>query len=59
MIKVNREGNQTEMPAVYYVTGSGLFPVPRERLGDVSTLKEEFHASESKRAIMLVMARRI
>jgi len=40
----------------YYVYGSGLIPVPDERVNDVSQLKSEFHASEAKRAMLYALA---
>ena len=47
------------MTRTYYVYGSGLIPVPHERVNDISQLKSEHHADESKRGMMLAMAIRV
>ncbi len=48
-----------KMMRTYYVYGSGLIPVPHERVNDISRLKSEYHADQSKRGVMLAMAIRV
>lgn len=43
----------------YYVYGSGLIAIPHTRINEVSLLKSEYHAEESRKAFMLAQARRI
>ena len=45
-----------EKTATYYVFGSGLIPIPRERVNDISELKSEFHRQESTRGVLLAYA---
>jgi hypothetical protein len=45
--------------ATYYVYGSGLVPIPHERVNEISTLKAEYHADEARKAWMLAWARKI
>lgn len=48
-----------EKTDTYYVFGSGLIPVPHERVNDISELKSEFHAQESRRGVLLAYAIRV
>jgi hypothetical protein len=48
------EGRQT-----YYVYGSGLVAVPYHRMNDVPEMKLEFHARESRNALLLAWARKL
>jgi hypothetical protein len=48
-----------KMTWTYYVYGSGLIPVPHERVNDIAKLKCEHHAEETRRASMYVMAIRV
>jgi len=44
---------------VFYVEGSGLFPVPSERLNEVPCLKEDYHRREVEKAWSMAVVRRI
>jgi hypothetical protein len=42
----------------YYVFGSGLMPVPCERVNEIPRLRFEFHAVEARKAMLLAAMRR-
>jgi hypothetical protein len=52
-------GKKEEHPRVYYVKGSGLFPVPAERLKEVERFKLEMRALQAERARALAGLRRV
>lgn len=54
----SNEGNQN-LKRVYYVYGSGLFPVPAERVNDVSQLRLEHHTREARAAAAVSVMRRL
>ncbi len=43
----------------YYVHGSGLMAVPYHRLNEIPELKLEFHANESRRAVLMASVRKV
>ena len=45
----------SKMKMIYLVRGSGLFPVPEDRLNEVPLLKVELHRSEVIKATMAAM----
>jgi len=55
--------NETGVPQreaqTYYVYGSGLIAIPRNRVNDVPELKSESHAAEAKRAMLFAWARKL
>ena len=55
--------NETDVPQrgaqTYYVYGSGLIAIPRNRVNDVPELKSESHAAEAKRAMLFAWARKL
>ncbi len=55
VIPMENIDSQTCEPEVFYVHGSGLFGVPRDRMNDIPKLRAEFHANEARRANVLSM----
>ena len=44
---------------VYYVAGSGLFPVPADRMNEIEMLKREYHQRAADLAILAARLRRV
>lgn len=59
VIKMNETSETAAERKAYFVFGSGLIPVPHTRMSEVGRVKGEFHAQESKRAIMMAQARKL
>ena len=55
MSESQTNGHEAE---TYFVYGSGLMPVPYHSLNEIPRLKEEFHAKESRQAILAAWSRK-
>jgi len=50
----NRKGSCEK--EVYYVYGSGFFPVPKSRINEIPRLKVELHSAEVQRGMVIALA---
>ena len=53
----SNEGKQN-LKCVYYVYGSGLLPIPAERVNEFRQLRLEHHTREARAAVALASVRR-
>jgi len=59
--EANMQSNKDSrrLKAVYYVEGSGLFPVPADRVSEIPNLRRDHHQREVEAALRAAMARRV
>jgi hypothetical protein len=56
---MNSDRRNAGLLKVFYVEGSGLFPVPSERANEIGCLKEDYHRGELDKARLAASLRRV